>query len=219
MRDSILIFNLLYMYYQGTNSLCIYLKIAFSHIIVLNSWKAIYSVENIWYTSLLYIIPSWLTFYQSYNTRRYPNESERSRDEVHVLIIKSIIIFRYYYFSSTARRRRAAPIFFPFFVEEARPANGSRENLCGIGRASVLSKRARFLSFTASSNTHSRYLDLFDLAYRVAARERPRIENSLTYVRRSCFCRFSFVTTLDPNTKIHEIRPFNAGIPCIVVFG
>jgi len=28
-----------------------------------------------------------------------------------------------------------------------------------------------------------------------------------------------FITIRGPNTKIHEIRPFNAGIPGIVAFG
>lgn len=43
---------------------------------------------------ILYNTKRSLAFYQSCNARRYRNESEKSRHEVHVLIIKSIIIFR-----------------------------------------------------------------------------------------------------------------------------
>lgn len=114
--------------------------------------------ENIWYASF-YIIKASVAFYQSYNTYRYWNESERTLYEVHVLIIKSIIIFR----SSTPSLYRTN--IFSVLSWRRGQQSGSRETCAGSEeRPCCRNALVSFLLLLARKPIEGTY-NLFDLAY------------------------------------------------------
>lgn len=129
----------------------------------------------------------------------------RRKSDVHVfIIIKSIIIFR----SNTA------PIFFPFYqggaASKAEVGKLVRKIECTI-------KTCSFSFFITSSKTHSSYLDLL-----IEWKGGGAVRNWEFINIRTMQLFLPFLSSLRLGAeyfdKIHEIRPFNTGIPGIVAF-
>lgn len=128
----------LYIFYIKLHSLnsCVKFMKGLHYMIIL--------IEN----NLVYVIyiPSLLAFYQSCDPYRYRNESERSRYEVHILIVKSIIIFR----SSTLSSYRIN--IFSVLSRRCGQWNGSRKTCAGSEEWTRY--RSALVSFT-SLKTHN----------------------------------------------------------------